>query len=176
MYAEAARLKIKSGLRTTLLNDLARYSCIHAVSWVRKWFWLVWTKKLTILYSCVHSLTRLTKFWKLNGPTVSKYVTLQIEPQQLSSIWIEKPTKHICTMSRMATTVFDIICLVTGDTKYLYHAYLWCIRFKLLHSRPLHTLGCRNVTRYIPRRRDRTITYAVTACKPVFNGWVTISR
>ena len=42
------------------------------------------------------------------------------------SIWIEKPTKHICTTSHMATTVFDVICLATGDTKHLYHAYFGC--------------------------------------------------
>ena len=32
----------------------------------------------------------------------------------------------------MAITVFDAICLTTGDTKHLYHAYSGCIRFKLL--------------------------------------------
>ena len=51
------------------------------------------------------------------------------------SIWIEKPTKHICTTSHMATTVFDVICLATGDTKHLYHAYFGCIQFKLLRPR-----------------------------------------
>jgi len=35
-------------------------------------------------------------------------------------------------MLRLATTVFDVICLATGDTKLLYHAYSGCIQFKLL--------------------------------------------
>jgi len=43
-------------------------------------------------------------------------------------------------MSRMTTTVFDIICLATGDTKHLYHAYLGCIWFKSLRRRVLNVL------------------------------------
>ena len=35
----------------------------------------------------------------------------------------------------MAITVFDAICLTTGDTKHLYHSYSGCIQFKLLRPR-----------------------------------------
>ena len=55
-------------------------------------------------------------------------------------------------MSRMATTMFDVICLATGDTKHLYHAYLGCIWFKSLHPQALHALGHRNLNQIIPRR------------------------
>ena len=61
------------------ITDLGTHVYMH-VRCVKKFFCLVWAQKFTVLYS-----------W------------LMIQPQQLSSIWTEKPTKHICMMSRMAT-------------------------------------------------------------------------
>ena len=80
---------------------------------------------------------------------------------QLSSIWIEKPTQHIYMTSHMATTMFEVICLATGDTKNTCPAYSGCIQFKSLCPQVLCTLGCCGFkpNRFLePCRCDMTIT------------------
>ena len=77
-----------------------------------------------------------TKFVIGESWTVWQWVQTN-QPKHLSWIWIEKLTKLICTASHvhMATTMFDVNCLATGDTK-TYIMPTWDVRvwFKSLQA------------------------------------------
>ena len=75
-----------------LTPDLARYSRIHA-SWLKNWFWLVWAKNLQFfILACV-----LWLGWRSESWTARQWVNNATDSATAArSIWIEKPTKHIC--------------------------------------------------------------------------------
>ena len=63
----------------------------------------------------------------------------------------------------MATTMFDIICLATGDRKHLYHTYSGYIQFKYIPRRDI-TIILENVEHCggEPEQADRILMSDVT--------------
>ena len=131
-------------LHATLLTpDLARYSCVHACELHKRSDFTSFQPKKKVLYSRLYSSTRMTKFNIAESWWAWQWVNNATDPAtatRLNLNWEANKT-HFYN-SRMATIMFDIICLATIDTKHLYHVYSGCIRFKLLHPRALRALGC----------------------------------
>ena len=116
--------------------DLGIHAYMHVSCVKKSYFASFGPKNLQFFILAFVLRFRTTKSVITESWTAWQWVNNAIDPATAaSSIWIEKPTKHIYMTSRMATTVFDVICLATGDTKHLHHAYSGCIRFKLLHPR-----------------------------------------
>ena len=98
-------------LHVTLLTpDLTRYSCIHACKLLKKVIYHVQgfrpNKRTLFFFLCLHSSTRTTKFDIAVSWTVQQWVNNATDPAIAAQFdWIEKPTKHFCTTSCMATIV-----------------------------------------------------------------------
>ena len=103
--------------------DLETHTYMHAGELCKKVILLrLGQKTKFLILACIlqfRTKSVITESW-----TAWQWVNNAIDPATAaSSIWIEKPTKHIYMTSRMTTTASDVICLATSDTKHLYHAY-----------------------------------------------------